>query len=227
MGQYLAFLLISRGRFGSQPQRDVGGLHRLPYHAYQFAVQCLQIHLIPEFHGEALKRFSRVVLPPVETPIYERLDTPPHRAEKRRYQQRGGNYRQGGLLAGEDDEHALQYDDAAEVERDQRDGKRAVDEGTVYEDVDVEEACPQDRDPDGERDEQHKCVHKQHAQHLRSYFFGREVYRCTHSEYGCQGASNRYGHTENYPLGLLALCPVGDARVAVELGHWEAAPHHQ
>jgi hypothetical protein len=43
----LVCLLTLRGRLGAQPQRDVGRLHRLPYHVYQFVVQRLQVRLVP------------------------------------------------------------------------------------------------------------------------------------------------------------------------------------
>src|SRR5215208_1751108 len=43
----LVCLLTLRGRLGAQPQRDVGRLHRLPYHGYQFVVQRLQVRLLP------------------------------------------------------------------------------------------------------------------------------------------------------------------------------------
>ena len=40
-------------------------------------------------------------------------------------------------------------------------------------------------------------------------------------------ADHRHGYPEDYPLGLLALGRIGDARVAVELGHGEAAPENE
>src|SRR5215208_7277128 len=43
----LVCLLTLRGRLGTQPQRDVGRLHCLPYHGYQFVVQRLQVRLLP------------------------------------------------------------------------------------------------------------------------------------------------------------------------------------
>ncbi len=33
-GGLLVFVLDLKGRVGTQPQGDVGGLHRLPYHSY-------------------------------------------------------------------------------------------------------------------------------------------------------------------------------------------------
>jgi hypothetical protein len=40
--------LALSGRLGAQPQRDVGGLHRFIYHAYQVASQCLKVRLVPQ-----------------------------------------------------------------------------------------------------------------------------------------------------------------------------------
>jgi hypothetical protein len=48
----LLSLLTLRSRLRAQPQGNVGGLHRLPYHAYQVASERVQIRLIPERHRE-------------------------------------------------------------------------------------------------------------------------------------------------------------------------------
>ena len=64
------------GRVGTQPQRDVGGLHRLPYHPYQVVAQCLQVGLVPQLGGEGFQGLSGIVLAAVEAPVYERLDAP-------------------------------------------------------------------------------------------------------------------------------------------------------
>ena len=40
------------GWVGTQPQGDVGGLHRLPHHLCQVLAQGIKIHLIPELDGE-------------------------------------------------------------------------------------------------------------------------------------------------------------------------------
>jgi hypothetical protein len=70
-------------------------------------------------------------------------------------------------------------------------------------------------------------VHKQHAQHPRSYLLGREVYRRPQGEYGRKDSGYRHRYSEHNPLGLLALGRVGDAHIAVELGYREAAPQHE
>jgi hypothetical protein len=58
----------------TQPQRDVGRLHRLPYHPYQAVVQRHQVCLVPQSGGETFQRLPRVVLAAVEAAIDERLD---------------------------------------------------------------------------------------------------------------------------------------------------------
>src|ERR671913_2341395 len=224
----LVYDLALRGCARTQPQRDVGRLHRLFYHPYQVGVQRLQVCLIPQSGGELFERLSCVVLPPVEAAVYERLVATTQRVEQRSDHQGRDDYGELWLLllAGEAAEDDLGHRHAPEVHERQYHGERTVYEGTVYDQIYVEEACAQDCDPDGERDEQPECVHQQHAQHLRSHFLGRKVYRCSHGEYGRQGAHYRYSRPEHYPFGLLALGRVGDACVAVELGHQEAAPHH-
>ena len=39
-------------RIGTQPQRHVGGLHRLPYHTYRVVAQGVEVCLIPRFGRE-------------------------------------------------------------------------------------------------------------------------------------------------------------------------------
>jgi hypothetical protein len=88
----LLYLLVLRS-FGSQPQRDVGGLHRLPHHSPQVVVQGLQVSLVYEFRREGLQGLLGVVLPPVGATVYERLDTPSQRVEQGGYQEGGGYHR--------------------------------------------------------------------------------------------------------------------------------------
>jgi hypothetical protein len=73
----LVYDLALRDFARTQPQRDMGRLHSLPYHPYQFAVQRLQVCLIPQSGRETFERLPRVVLFPVEAPVDKALDTPP------------------------------------------------------------------------------------------------------------------------------------------------------
>jgi hypothetical protein len=57
----LVYDLALRGCARTQPQRDVGRLHGLPYHPYQVGVQRLQVCLIPQSGGELFERLPRVV----------------------------------------------------------------------------------------------------------------------------------------------------------------------
>ena len=43
---------------GTQPQGDVGGLHRLPHHPHQIAAQGVEVGLVPELGGEGLQGLS-------------------------------------------------------------------------------------------------------------------------------------------------------------------------
>jgi hypothetical protein len=42
-----------RGLIGAQPQRDVGGLHSLPYHPHQVVAEGFQVGLVAQRGGEA------------------------------------------------------------------------------------------------------------------------------------------------------------------------------
>src|SRR5215203_6653738 len=61
----------SSAGIGSQPQRDVLRLHRLPDHTYQVIAQSVQIGLVAQSGREGFQGLSRIVLPAVEAPVYE------------------------------------------------------------------------------------------------------------------------------------------------------------
>jgi hypothetical protein len=67
-------LLAIRGPVGTQPERDVGRLHRLPYHTSKIVVQRLQVCLVAKPGGEGFQGLSCVVLPAVETAVDKRLN---------------------------------------------------------------------------------------------------------------------------------------------------------
>src|SRR5215211_5304770 len=146
---------------GTQPQRHVRRLHRLPYHSHQVVIEGFQICLVPELGREGFKGLPRVVLPAIEPPVYERLDATPQRSKQCRDKQGGGDDCEGGLLAYEEDERSLQNDDDAEVEGYQHGGQGAVDEGAVYEYVYLVEAVTQDSYADGDRTAQATNTHQQ------------------------------------------------------------------
>src|SRR5215203_4331237 len=78
----LACLLALPGCIRAQPQRDVGWLHRLPYHPYQIVAQCLKVCFVPELGRECFQGLSRVVLATVEEPVYKCMDSAPKRLEQ-------------------------------------------------------------------------------------------------------------------------------------------------
>jgi hypothetical protein len=50
-------LLAFRSSVGAQPERDVGRLHRLPYHARKVVAQRLQVRLVAKPGGEGFEGF--------------------------------------------------------------------------------------------------------------------------------------------------------------------------
>ena len=56
----LVRLLSLRTRIGAQPQREMGGLHSLPYHPHQIVAQGIQIRLVTEFLAEKASRVFAV-----------------------------------------------------------------------------------------------------------------------------------------------------------------------
>jgi hypothetical protein len=71
----LVFLGALRSRPWAQPQRDMGWLHRLPYHHFQFVVQGVQVRLVPQFECKALEGLSSIVLASIEAAVYVRLNS--------------------------------------------------------------------------------------------------------------------------------------------------------
>src|ERR671910_3397985 len=84
---------------GSQPQGDVGWLHRLPYHTHQVVVEGFQVRLVTQCGGEGFQGLGCIVFPPVEASVYEGLDASPQWGKQCRYKEGGYHDRQGGLLA--------------------------------------------------------------------------------------------------------------------------------
>src|SRR5215207_1063476 len=126
----------------------MGGLHRPPHHAHQVISQGIQVCLVPKLGGEGFQGLSRVVLAPVEAAIDEGLDTTPQGIEQGRDRKGRNDYGELGLLllAGEGAEESLQRGHPSEVHCDQCSRQSTIDEGAIYDDVDVVEAVPRDRD---------------------------------------------------------------------------------
>src|SRR5829696_9738040 len=93
---------------------------------------------------EGFQCLSSIVLPTIKATIHYRLYSPPQGSKQRRDQKGRGHHSEGGLLASVGDEGSLQHYDTAEVEYDQSCRQSAVDEGTVYDNVYVVEAVPED-----------------------------------------------------------------------------------
>src|SRR5215204_3252231 len=87
----LVCLLIPGGCVGTQPQSDVLRLHRLPNRYHQIVAQSIEVRLVPELCGETLKSLPRIVLPPVEATVDERLNAPSQRVAQGCYHERGGH----------------------------------------------------------------------------------------------------------------------------------------
>jgi hypothetical protein len=85
----LACLLALPGRIGTQPQRDVCGLHRLPYHPHQVVAQGVQVCFVAQLGREGFQGLSCIVLAAVEAPVYEGLDATPQGGEQRGNDQGG------------------------------------------------------------------------------------------------------------------------------------------
>ncbi len=78
---WLAYLPARWSLLGAQPQRDVGGLHRLPYHSHEIVSQRLQVRLVSQLLREPLKSLRGVVLAAVEAAVDDGLDASPQGVE--------------------------------------------------------------------------------------------------------------------------------------------------
>src|SRR5215211_228246 len=176
------------------------GLHRLLYHPHQIVAQGVQIRLVSELGGEGFEGLSRVIFAAVEALVYEPLDTASQGHEQRSDREGGDNHREGGLLAGKDDEEPLQQNDAAEVEGNQRGRQRTVDESAVDDEIDLVEPVARYSDPHGDRDayqaDQNKCVSNPSEPHQLQRF---------EDDVLENGTANCYRGSIGEPLGLQAL----------------------
>src|SRR5215203_3559365 len=125
----------------------MGWLHSLSHYPYEVLAQGFKIRLLSQAGVKGLKGLSGIVLPAVEALIDEPLHPTAQRVEQGCYQQGGGHHSEGGPLTRESYKDRLQQYDAAEVERDQRCRKGAVDDRAVYEDVYVIEPIAKDSYP--------------------------------------------------------------------------------
>src|SRR5215213_7822307 len=148
----LVCLVTLQGCIRTQPQREVLGLHGLPHHPYQFAIECLQVRLIAQLGGERLKGLSRIVLTSVEAPVHERLEAASQRVEQRCDHKGRGDHGYLGLLllAGERAEDRLCPRHTSQVGRCQQGREGCVNEGAVDENVYLVEAVPQYGDANGQ-----------------------------------------------------------------------------
>src|SRR5215208_5053027 len=201
-------LLAIWGRLGAQPQRDVGGLHRLPHHPYQVVAQCLKVSFIAQLHREPFERLGCVVFAPVEATVYETLRALPQRSKKGCYQEGRGHDREGGLLAREGDEGSLHHDDTAEVNRDQHYCERPIDQRAIDDPVYVVESVAQDRYPYSDRNRRYKGYDECKPHSLEPewcvYYYGDEVRKA--------GGNNVPRSSVSEPLDLLALHSYGTSQ---------------
>ena len=72
----LRCLMVLRGRLGTQPQGDVGGLHRLPYHTHEIIAKRVQVCLVAQLGREGFQGFGSVVFAAVEATVDKALDAP-------------------------------------------------------------------------------------------------------------------------------------------------------
>src|SRR5215204_2980111 len=64
-------MLPLRNRIGTQPQRDMRRLHRLPHHPHQIVAQRVQVCFVTQIGREAFQGLPGIVLASVEAPVYK------------------------------------------------------------------------------------------------------------------------------------------------------------
>src|SRR5215217_8302573 len=149
----MCLLALRSPRVGMQPQRDVGGLHRLPYHFHQILLQRLEVRLVPQLDGEGFQGLPYVVFAAVEAAVDEALDMAPQRVGECGDKQGGGHHDQLRqlLLVGQDAEESLGCRHSTEIDARQDCREGAVDEGAVDKYIYVVESIAHDRDAHGYR----------------------------------------------------------------------------
>jgi hypothetical protein len=143
----------------------------------------------------------------VEAPVHDRLDATAGRLEQRGHRQGGAGHRPARRIPAHPTEQLAQDQDRAGVDAGQQGGEQPVDQGAVDQPVDLVEAVPQDRDPDGSWDQRKEDEEQHIAQEpvrLRDQAHAEE--RCRH----------RGGVGE--PLELLSLDPAGPTKTLDDRG---------
>src|SRR5215213_6702272 len=126
----------------------------------------------------------------------------PQGVKQRRYQECRGNDSEGGLLAGQRNEHSLQHHDANEIECDQCGGERAIDEGAVYDEIYLVEPVAHYRYPYGDWEGYERGYENDESGPLQpssAHRFGDSI--------GKDTSGGRHHRGISRPLDLLAFYP--------------------
>src|SRR5215467_15704622 len=140
--------------YRAQPERDMGRLHRLLNHRNQVTRKRRQVHLAAQGSRKFGERADGIVLAAIEVTINGGLQATAQGPEESGDNEGRGD--DGELrISGEAAKQSLECDDTDGVDKREGSGEGAIDEGTIEQDIYVEEPVAQHRDHDGGRDE--KC----------------------------------------------------------------------
>src|SRR5579875_724850 len=169
--------------------------------------QRLQVDLISEVSAERAEDARRVVLAAIKAPVDEALDTGAPGIEESGDAKSGdsdGNLR---VLAGDGAEDCLDGDDTEDVDADQRDGERHVDQRVIDEGVDLPQPVTKNSNRKGDGDKEKGQTDRRGNDEIeQNGANGAGQKPWIRAGHGCHRKSADKGdQAEHDPLGLLAL----------------------
>src|SRR5712692_1577387 len=130
-------------------------LHGLLDHRHEMLTQLRQINLIAKCGTESRHRASSIILAAIETTIDDGLDAMAQGLEESSNEEGRDHDSDRVILVEHPLEQRLQHKNEAKVKQGEQSSQAAIHKGAVDEHVDVVESIPQDREPNGERDQKY------------------------------------------------------------------------
>src|SRR6266702_6013512 len=140
----------------------------------QVLTQLAQVYLIEQGCAERFHDLDRSVLTAVETAVNDRLDAMAQGLEESSNSECRDYAGDIVILAYDPSQQVLQGKDETKIDHSQQDRQRAIHERTVDQQVDVVESVPQNREPNGERD-QEKYDGEEEIKHDSKTFYTQSI----------------------------------------------------
>src|SRR6266699_6511647 len=218
----------------TQPERDMGWLHRLLHHRQQALAQLVQVHLVAQGGTESGQGLSGVILAAVETPVNNPLDALAERLEQNVDRQRGEDNSHAVVLADDATQERLQANHQAHVNHRQDNSQRAIYKRAIDKHINIPQPVAQHSEPKRERDQEPQAgddgAYGELIERPGRRIGVSERWEDQRGHFSPKSERDEHGQNEYHPLGLLTLQWTGHAPVAVNLHehkHRQFSQKHQ